>query len=197
MPEKSPNMNAAELSVRNINCLLPIPLCYQGTEYTCGVACTQSILASYGIIYKQDVLSDMLKEKPLYGTDYHDIIHFFQMLDFQALFHIDMNIETIKDYINKNIAPMLLIQSWKDDKIDYTFDWRDAHYTIACGYCDDRIIFMDPYTLGHYTFITNSELLNRWHAADPSGNHFYHCALIINHEKLPVIYDFEEIIHQR
>jgi ABC-type bacteriocin/lantibiotic exporters, contain an N-terminal double-glycine peptidase domain len=196
MPEEHDNISTAEASNKNSNYLIPIPLCYQETEYTCGVACTQSILASYGIIYKQDVLSEMLKQKPLYGTDYHDIISFLQKLGFQALFRIDMNIDTLKEYINKKIAPVLLIQAWKEDEIDYAYDWRDSHYTIACGYCNDKIIFMDPYTLGHYTFISNSELISRWHAVDSSGYHYNNCALIISNENLPFIYNPEEIRHQ-
>lgn len=64
------------------------------------------------------------------------------------------------------MTPILIIQAWKDDNIDYEFDWKDNHYVIACGYDDHRIIFMDSFTLGNYTYISNTELMKRWHVVD-------------------------------
>ncbi|HWT26418.1 MAG TPA: cysteine peptidase family C39 domain-containing protein [Mobilitalea sp.] len=168
---------------------IPVPLCFQETEYTCGVACVQSILAYYGIVYKQDVLAEMLKQKPIYGTEYHNILSFMQMLGFQASFHIDMTIDLVKSCTDYGITPILMIQAWKDDPIDYTADWRDSHYAIACGYDENRIIFMDPYTLGNYTYISNEELLKRWHLVDPNGYHYYFTGLIIKSDYCPVAYN--------
>lgn len=170
------------------NHFIKVPLCFQENEYTCGVACVQSMLAGYGIIYRQDVLSEMLKEKPLYGTDYENMISFFEMLGFQAAFHSNMSIDYIKELLDDRITPILMIQAWKDDDIDYSYDWRDSHYVIACGYDENRILFMDPWTLGCYTFITNNELLKRWHTTDPSGNHYHNTGLIIKNENLQFVY---------
>ncbi len=61
---------------------------------------------------------------------------------------------------------MLLIQAWGENGVDYATDWKDSHYVIACGYDENRIYFMDPYTLGYYTYISTSELLKRWHVPD-------------------------------
>lgn len=174
--------------INNCTRLIKVPLCFQETVYTCGVACVQSLLAGCGIIYRQDILSEMLKTKPIYGTDYQNIISLMQLLGFQASFHIDMSIETVKDYIDNGITPILMIQAWKDDDIDYQYVWKDSHYTIACGYDDERIIFMDPYTMGNYTFITYAELIKRWHLVDQFGNHYYYTGLIIVNENLPYIY---------
>lgn len=175
---------------------IKVPLCCQETPYTCGVACVQSILAGYGIIYRQDVLIEMLKQKPLFGTDFHNIIDFMQMLGFQAALDIDMDIKAVKAYIDKGITPILMIQAWKDDAIDYTYDWRDSHYTIACGYDEERIIFMDPWTLGNYTYIKNSELIKRWHLVDSNKNHYYNCGLIIKNDNCPYIYNPKTIERQ-
>ncbi len=172
---------------------IPVPLCYQETPYTCGVACVQSILASYGITYRQDLLIEMLKQKPFFGTDYHEIIRFLQMLKFQAVLQADLEIEALKNYINKGITPMLLLQAWKEDDIAYPYVWRDSHYVIACGYQENQIIFMDPFTLGNYTYVTYSDLPKRWHSLDQAGNHLTFSAIIIQHKKLTNIYKPEEI----
>lgn len=167
---------------------IKVPLCLQETPYTCGVACVQSILAGYGIIYRQDYLSEMLKQKPIYGTDYKNIIAFMEMLGFQASLSIEMDIDILKENIDYGITPILIVQAWKDDEIDYPYDWRDSHYIIACGYDEHRIIFMDPWTLGNYTYITNDELMKRWHSIDSSFNHHYFTGLIIKHEHLSLVY---------
>lgn len=175
----------------SVNCkqFIKVPLCLQETPYTCGVACVQSILAGYGIIYHQDTLSEMLKQKPIYGTDFRNIINFMEMLGFQASFNIEMNISLLRELIDNGITPILIIQAWKDDEIDYIYDWKNSHYVIACGYDDNRIFFMDPWTLGNYTFITNNELMKRWHTIDQSGNHYHYSGLIMKHDHLPFVYN--------
>lgn len=196
METNSEFTNAPEDEIGYFRHIVKIPLCYQETQYTCGVACVQSILASYGIIYQQDVLSEILKSKPIYGTDYHNILSFMQQLGFQASFNNEMDIKLLRSCIDDGITPLLIIQAYKEDRIDYDFDWRDSHYVIACGYDDWRIIFMDPYMFGNYSYITNSELLKRWHSTDQNRNHYYYSGLIIKNENLPMIYNPHIIKHQ-
>lgn len=193
---KEVNPDMPEITEHILKHFVPVPLCFQENAYSCGVACVQSILACYGIIYRQDVLSEMLNQKPLLGTDYQAIINFMEMLGFQASLAIDMNIDLIKTLIDSRTAPVLMLQAWKEDSVDYSFDWRDSHYTIACGYDEDRIIFMDPWTLAYYTYISNAELLKRWHGIDQTGNHYYHTGLIIKNDNLPMIYNPCNIIRQ-
>lgn len=187
MLAKKENINALENF--DLDQFIKVPLCHQETPYTCGVACVQSLLAGYGIIYTQDILAEWLGQKPIYGTDYKNIIAFMEMLGFQASFHKGMNIDLLKELICNNITPILILQAWKDIEINYAYDWKDAHYAIACGYDEKRILFMDPWTLGYYTFILIDMLMERWHDFDSSGNHSYYSGLIIKHAHLPFIYN--------
>jgi predicted double-glycine peptidase len=187
-------MHAKQVSINTFESFdlvqfIKVPLCHQETPYTCGVACVQSLLAGYGIIYTQDVLAELLNQKPIYGTDYNNILSFVTMLGFQASFHNDMSIDSLKDLINKGITPILILQAWKDIEIDYTYNWKDSHYAIACGYDNNRILFMDPWTLGYYTFIPIDMLLKRWHNFDSSGRKHYFSGLIMKHEHLPLAYN--------
>ena len=171
------------------NRFIKVPLCLQENPYTCGVACVQSLLARYGIIYHQDVLSKMLKQKPIYGTDYKNIIDFLKRIGFEVSFEVDMDIPLLKELIDQEITPILLIQAWKNIEINYNYDWNNSHYAIACGFNHSQILFMDPWTLGNYTFICNEDFMKRWHALDQSGTH-HHCAgLIVRHEFLPLVYE--------
>lgn len=184
---KSENTNVHEYIT--FDHFIRLPLCHQETPYSCGVACVQSLLAGYGIIYTQDILAKLLGQKPIYGTDYNSILAFMDMLGFQASFHAGMSADLLKEHINNHITPILILQAWKDIEIDYTYDWKDSHYVIACGYDENRILFMDPWTLGYYTFIPIDMLMKRWHDFDSTGNHSYHSGIIIKHEHLPFIYN--------
>jgi len=173
------------------NCyrFIHVPLCFQETEYTCGVACLQSILKRYGIVYRQNALAELMKSKPILGTDFRDILFFLYQLGFQSSFVENMSIDNLKKFINDGITPMLLIQAWADEDIEYEYDWRDAHYVIACGYDDNNIFIMDPYTLSNYTYISTSELMKRWHVVDKFGSRYYNSGLIIKNEHCPFKYD--------
>lgn len=166
-----------------------VPLCFQETEYTCGVACLQSILGCYGINYRQDALAEQLHSKPIWGTDFRDILFFLYQLGFQVSFEDNMSIDSLKKYIHNGIAPMLMLQAWAEDGIEYEYNWRDAHYVIACGYENDNIIIMDPYTLGNFTYISTLDLLKRWHVSDKLGMRYYNSGLIIKNENIPFKYD--------
>jgi len=165
-----------------------VPLCYQETEYTCGVACLQSILARYGIYYRQTALADVLHSQPIFGTDTQSILSFAQMLGFQASMAENLKIESLQGYINAGITPMLILQAWAEDEIEYPLDWKDAHYILACGYYDDGIYAMDPYTLGNYTYLPYCELAKRWHTVDKSGVRHLRSGLILQYEQCPVKY---------
>ncbi|MDP4152247.1 MAG: C39 family peptidase [Bacillota bacterium] len=181
--------------IQNCRNFIHVPLCYQETEYTCGVACTQSILARYGIYYRQSALAGILRSQPILGTDYQTILYFMQLLGLKAAMAENMEIDDLKKYISRGITPMLTIQAWPEDEIEYHYDWKDAHYILACGYYDNGIFAMDPYTLGNYTYLSFSELLRRWHAVDKDGVRHIKSGLIIEYENCPIKYNPKAIKH--
>jgi len=166
-----------------------VPLCYQETEYTCGVTCVQSLLARYGMIYRQSALTDILHSQPIVGTDIDNILSFAQLLGFKASLYEDMEIDDLKNYIIAGISPLLILQAWKDDEIEYPLDWKNSHYIIACGYYNNGIYAMDPNVLGNYSYIPYSSLVKRWHYADKSGKHHTKTGLILEYENCPVKYN--------
>ncbi len=68
-------------------------------------------------------------------------------------------------------APVIcLLQAWDENaeglfeiRHDYDRIWASGHYAIAIGYDERRIYFMDPSTMGTYTYIPRDELDPRWH----------------------------------
>lgn len=187
-------MSTSELNLEELTKIpdkshfISVPLCYQETEYTCGVACVQSLLARYGIVYRQSALAEIFHSQPIFGTDTESIVNFARLLGFQASVIDTMRTEDIPRYLAQGITPLLVIQAWRDDDIEYPFDWKDSHYIIACGCYEDGIIAMDPNILGNYAYLPNSELIKRWHYADHSGIHHNRTGLILEYENCPTPY---------
>lgn len=187
------NMYAPECQICGGTHFIQVPLCYQETKYTCGVACVQSILKCYGIEYRQDELAEKLHSKPVFGTDYRTIILFMRQLGFQANFAENMCVDSLRFLIDEGVTPLILIQAWPDDDVDFASDWSDNHYVIACGYDKNQIYFMDPYTLGNYTYIPSAALPERWHVIDKDFRRYYGSGIIIKNEQSPFVYNPNEV----
>lgn len=162
--------------------IIPVPICRQATSYTCGPAALQSVLGYYLDEYQEDYLAKKLNTIQVYGTDFRDILRFSNSLSYEASFLENISIDRLKEYLIQGLPIILMIQAWADTTTNYTTSWDNGHYVVACGYNDTSIIFMDPSTLGYYTYIPITELLNRWHLKDDYGC-YYHGAILINNTK--------------
>jgi hypothetical protein len=139
--------------------------------------------------FKQNMLADVLNTRPYIGTEYQSILSFVKAQGLTASFHENMKPTDLMRFIDAGIAPLLIIQAWSDDAIDYSQDWKNGHYIVACGYYEQGIYAMDPYTLGNYTYLPFEDLKRRWHTVDQSGNRHYHSGLIMYYENCPIQYD--------
>lgn len=175
-------------SVRMVANLIQVPLTHQAADYTCGVAALQSILYYYGKEFREDQLAEKLQADPLRGTRYPKIEEFARSLGFRVDMQTHMTLEDLKRRIDERKPVIVLIQAWPDSPVDWSQDWKDGHYTIALGYDTDNVYFMDPSTLGHYTFIPIPEFLKRWHDAD-DGTYLHHFGMMITMEPAAQIYN--------
>jgi predicted double-glycine peptidase len=145
--------------------LNPLPLVRQSTPYTCGVASLESILQYYGQEWREDNLARELKSNPEKGTDYHEIIRFAQSRGLRALPAENMTVDDLRRAAAAKRPVMVAFQAWGDKAGSYAEDWEDGHYAIVAGVDDINVYFMDPSTLGNYTFIPIPEFEARWHDA--------------------------------
>ncbi len=173
----------AILSVLFVGCLptfaqshkiIRVPLIRQSTDYTCGVAALQAILAFYGEDVREDILAKALHANHKIGTRYKNIQRYAEAHGLSVHVNQEMSLEQLKNSIEAGHPVLCLIQAWADKKTDYKTDWNDGHYVVAVGLEDSRIIFMDPSTAGHYTYIPLQEFEERWHDVDGTVklNHF-------------------------
>jgi ABC-type bacteriocin/lantibiotic exporter with double-glycine peptidase domain len=154
--------------------IIRVPLTRQATDYTCGVAALQAILAYYGEDVREDVLAKALHANHKIGTRYKNIQHYAEAHGLTVHVDLEMTIEQLKNSLQSGHPVLCLIQAWAEKKTDYKTDWDDGHYVVAVGFDDERVIFMDPSTAGHYTYIPLQEFAQRWHDVDGTVklNHF-------------------------
>ena len=156
---------AAKISVDK---LIRVPLTRQGTDHTCGVASFQSVLAYYGESIREDNLGKAVKVTDE-GTPWKNIKAYALKQGFNVDVRLNMTLDDLKKLLAEHKPVILAIQAWPDNPVDYKKDWNDGHYVVAVGYDNDNIYFMDPSTLGDYTFIPRGEFLARWHDRDMDG----------------------------
>ena len=79
--------------------------------------------------------------------------------------------DDLRAAIDKEHPVMLTLQAYRDGDvaIPYSERWEDGHYVVAIGYDDKRIIFEDPASF-HRTFLSDGELVERWHDYDGGTN---------------------------
>jgi predicted double-glycine peptidase len=146
--------------------VIRVPLVRQATEYTCGVSALQSVLGYFGEEFREDELAKQLHSDMKDGTKVAEIAGFARKHGFSVTIRTGMTIDDLKKLLNAHTPVIVLIQAWAEHKIDYKADWDDGHYVVAVGYDRGNLFFMDPSTLGDYTYIPMSEFVDRWHDTD-------------------------------
>ncbi|MBK7282920.1 C39 family peptidase [Candidatus Aalborgicola defluviihabitans] len=73
--------------------------------------------------------------------------------------------DELKGRIDSRIPVLLAIQAWATPPVDWS-TFENGHYVVAVGYDNDHFYFMDPSTLGHYTYIPIPEFLERLYDHD-------------------------------
>lgn len=177
--------------------LIKVPNVRQHTDYTCGVACVQSVMQYAGIEMRPDQLTEILKSTEDIGTDHNEMIECLNSCNgISAEWKSGMTDGELEEYINAGKPVICLLQAWHDVQseyghYDYTDEWEDGHYAIAIGIDRENVYFMDPSTCGNYTFITREHLKMRWH--DEDGGELYRKAGIVVTVDKPA-FDRDEIV---
>lgn len=172
--------------------ILEFPDLRQMSNYDCGATAVQSVLAYYGIDFREEKVLKMAGTTkdgtPIEGIK--KILKHFK-LRFREK---EMDIEQIKKCIRRKIPVIMLVQAWADKKVDWANDWNDGHYVVAIGYSQKKIYFEDPAAYNK-TYLFYHELRERWHDIDtnPNGKKYFNFGIPVYGKKIK--FDEDEIIH--
>ena len=128
--------------------LIRVPLTRQGLNYTCGPSALASILYYYdqSKVYLETDLAKELNSNDVDGTLVKDVVRFSEAEGFQVTTHYDWTLDGLKSSIDQGIPVLVLLQAWADLETpghDYRSDWDDGHFSVAIGYDEKNIYFMD------------------------------------------------------
>ncbi len=160
--------------------LIQVPMARQATHYTCGVAALQSVLHYYGDDWRQDKLALAVKADSANGTNYRNMIRLCDSLGYTTKVHTNLSLDSLKVFIDGGFPMILAIQAWAESPEKYAEEWNSGHYVVCIGYDPEKFYFMDPSTIGNYTFIPVNEFVDRWHDIDQEGIKLYNFALQIS-----------------
>jgi predicted double-glycine peptidase len=186
-----PGASAADVPRMSSTKLIKVPLTRQATDYTCGAAAVQSVIGYYGDNIRESALAKELHTTPAVGTGYKNILSFAKHHGYKSAVYRNSSLDALAKMIDSGTPVICLIQAWPERKVNYSTDWADGHYVVAVGHDPANIYFMDPCTLGKYTFIPRAEFLTRWHDTD-GKERLTHFALTLTKPARPA--DPDEIV---
>lgn len=143
------------------NSIGDFPMTRQSTSYNCGPSVVQSVLAYYGISYREDELAKALGTNEKVGTSSSSIIGLFINLGL-SVNASKMTIDDLRHAVDNKTPTILCIQAWPYDENSL----ENGHYIVLVGYDKNIFTFEDPSLLGVLGYLTEDELLKRWNSSD-------------------------------
>lgn len=140
------------------------PLVRQPDAYTCGVAALQSVLHYFGHAVRHDQLSAALGADPVHGTNYQRIAAYARASGLVVEIATGMEVVQLRRLLDEGAPVIVALQAWGATAAGaYEDEWEEGHYVVVVGYDALYFYFMDPSTLGNYTYLPVHDFLARWH----------------------------------
>lgn len=145
--------------------ILEFPENRQVYNYDCGANSVLSVLQYYGYMGREDKLME-LGDTDSDGTSIEGIENILKHFKVGYETKQKMTIDEIRKHIDGGFPTIISIQAYPDDNNkDLENDIDDGHYVVAIGYDDNGIIMEDP-SCCYRTYLTDDELIERWHDED-------------------------------
>jgi predicted double-glycine peptidase len=146
---------------------LALPDVQQTTDFTCGAAALQAVLAYYGEETSEVGLARELGATLDDGIPPEAIARVAKAHHLRADLRQGLTVDDLRRAVAHGIPVLLALQAWPDSvRTHFADDWDDGHYVVVVAVEHDRIVFEDPSLLGSRGVLTRAELEDRWHDAD-------------------------------
>ena len=151
--------------------ILIFPELRQIYSYDCVACALASVLAAYDVEVREDEVMQLAGTTKEAGTD---PIGVFKVLKhFKLPYRAGpMTPQALRAAISAGHPILLMLQAYRDDpKIPWEEDYDDGHGVVCIGYEGMRFTFEDPSSYTR-TWLTEKELLTRWHDVDANNKKF-------------------------
>ena len=157
--------------------IFDFPALRQTFNYDCGAIVLEAVLAYYGIEIREDHIIKQAKTSKN-GTPIEGIVAVAKTCGLKCQSK-KMKLTELKTYLKQKIPVILVLQAWTaKQKINWNKDWDDGHYVVAIGYDRSRIYFHDPSSF-KYTYLTITELTQRWHDVAADGKKYFNHGIAV------------------
>jgi ABC-type bacteriocin/lantibiotic exporter with double-glycine peptidase domain len=116
--------------------MLKVPYFKQDTDYTCGPATLQMVLAFYGIRISEEKLAKLLETNDDVGTRHNSMIDFSREEGFNVFVNTCSKVEEIRRFINEGKS--VIVHFLEPDG-------NVGHYSVVVGIDDNSIFLNDPW----------------------------------------------------
>lgn len=190
----------ASQPVAGVRLLPDIPDVRQSTNYTCGAAALQAVLAHWGVDEREDRLVARLHSTPEQGTHPADIVRVAREFGLRAELREGLKLEDLEAALRAGVTVIVDLQAWRvAQDLPWTKDWDDGHYMVLLGMNGKNLYFEDPSLLGSRGFIPRQEFLDRWHdyegepPLDAADREYVHMAIFIQGNRPAALPAFEPV----
>jgi len=158
-----------EAEMRDLNhdprVMIDFPSVRQSTNFSCGAAALQGVLAYYGIDFKEDDLVQKLDTNRKEGTDFENMARFARRCRLRT--HVgSLGFKEVQKALDKRWPVILAIQAYADKSPEeYQRDYGSGHYVTVIGYDKSGLYFADP-SMYHRGYLSYEECAKRWHDKD-------------------------------
>ncbi len=170
--------------------LATIPDVRQSTNYSCGAAALQAVLAHWGISEREDRLMTRLHTTPEKGTSPDNIVRGAREFGLQAELREGLGLADLEAGLAAGFTVIVDLQARREAVgRPWTELWDDGHYMVLLGMDDRNLYFEDPSLLGSRGYIARQEFLDRWHdyegdePLDASDRKYVHAAIFIRGQR--------------
>jgi predicted double-glycine peptidase len=162
----------------------------QVTEYSCGPAAVQSVLAYWGHEVDQQKLMQVFSTTEEVGTHPEDMVTGLRALGLDAEMKENCTVDELAEFTSTFGPVIALGQVWRSESgpaVSAADDWGSGHYFIVLGVDEDNVYCQDPYLGMCKGFAPRSVFEEHWHQAmggDLAKNRkLMHVAIFIRGEK--------------
>jgi predicted double-glycine peptidase len=155
----------------------------QATEYTCGPAALQSVLAYFGKARQgEKALARQARANYVWGTTELDLRRVALRHGLKVRMQYDLSLPELKRRVRSGLPVIVGLQAWPNNPRRFKPENSDdGHYAVVIGFDRWRVWFMDPSaSLGRRGWLKTGDFLKRWHWPDERGVERRHFAMTLS-----------------
>lgn len=157
-----------------------VPDVVQSTDYSCGCAALEAVLAYWGIGLTEKEIIEEAKVDPETGAEMEHLLEVAKKRGLKGVVRERLVLRDLAKELQKGRPVIALIQAWRaDESVAWKDDWDDGHYVVVIGIDRKNVYVEDPSLEDARGEIPHAEFIERWHCWTIDGRKTHGQAILI------------------